>query len=113
VFYTIWHQPLYTVGGAHLISQAIAACGGENVFASMAVPAPQVTVEAVIAARPQVIVAGTDGAQRNEALDAWLRWPDIPAVRDGRLRVVDANLLHRNGPRFAAGVAQLCDALGR
>jgi iron complex transport system substrate-binding protein len=113
VFYEIWHEPLFTVGGHHLISQAIAACGGENVFAALDVPAPQVSVEAVIAARPQVIVAGTDGAVRPAWLDTWKRWPDIPAVRDGRVRVVDANLLHRNGPRFADGVAQLCAALAR
>lgn len=111
VFYEIWHQPLFTIGGKHLISQAIALCGGENVFAAQAVPAPQVSVEAVIAARPQVIVAGTDDAKRPDWLDAWRRWPGIPAVRDGRLRVVDANLLHRPGPRFADGVAQLCAAL--
>jgi iron complex transport system substrate-binding protein len=108
VFYAIWHEPLYTVGGRHLVSQAIAACGGENVFAALALPAPQVSVEAVIAARPQVIVAGTDDAKRPGWLDDWRRWPGIPAVRDGRLRVVDANLLHRPGPRFADGVAQLC-----
>jgi iron complex transport system substrate-binding protein len=113
VFYEIWHEPLFTVGGRHLISQAIAECGGENVFAALDVPAPQVSVEAVIAARPQVIVAGTDGAARPAWLDTWKRWPDIPAVRDGRVRVVDANLLHRNGPRFADGVAQLCAALAR
>lgn len=113
VFYEIWHEPQFTVGGRHLISQAIAECGGENVFAALDVPAPQVSAEAVIAARPQVIVAGTDGAVRPAWLDTWKRWPDIPAVRDGRVRVVDANLLHRNGPRFADGVAQLCAALAR
>lgn len=111
VFYAIWHAPLFTVGGRHLISQAIAACGGANVFAALEVPAPQVAAEAVIAARPDVIVAGADGAKRPAWLDEWKRWPGIPAVRDDRLRVVDANLLHRNGPRFAEGLAQLCAAL--
>ena len=111
VFYEIWNQPLFTIGGRHLISQAIAACGGENVFAALDVPAPQVATEAVIAARPEVIVAGTDEAKRPPWLDEWSRWPGIPAVRDARLRVVDANLLHRPGPRFADGVVQLCAAL--
>lgn len=111
VFYEIWPQPLFTIGGGHLITQAIASCGGENVFAALEVPAPQVSEEAVIAARPQAIIAGTDDARRPDWLDAWRRWPGIPAVRDDRLRVVDANLLHRPGPRFADGVAQLCAAL--
>ena len=33
VFYEIWPSPLFTIGGAHLISQAIEVCGGTNVFA--------------------------------------------------------------------------------
>ena len=111
VFYEIWGTPLFTVGGHHLISQAITLCGGENVFAALEVAAPVVTEEAVIAARPQVIIAGVDDARRPAWLDAWKRWPEIPAVRDGRLRVVDANFLHRAGPRFARGVVQLCAAL--
>jgi len=113
VFYQIWGEPTYTVGGGHLISQAIAACGGENVFAALALPAPQVSTEAVIAARPEAIVAGTDGAARPAWLDAWSRWTAVPAVRDGQIRVVDADRLHRPGPRFADGVAELCAAIDR
>jgi len=113
VFYQIWGDPTYTVGGRHPISQAIAACGGENVFAGLALPAPQVAVEAVIAARPDAIVAGADGAARPAWLDAWSRWTSMPAVRDRQLHVVDADRLHRPGPRFADGVAELCAAIDR
>ena len=35
VFYEIWDVPLYTIGGHHLISQALTVCGGENVFAAL------------------------------------------------------------------------------
>jgi iron complex transport system substrate-binding protein len=113
VFYQIWGDPTYTVGGGHLISQAIAACGGANVFASLALPAPQVSVEAVIAVRPEAIIAGADGAVRPAWLDAWSRWSAMPAVRDGQVHVVDADRLHRPGPRFAEGVAELCAAIDR
>lgn len=113
VFYEIWGSPVYTIGGSHLITQAIAACGGENVFAALAMPAPQVGIEAVLAARPDVIIAGTDGANRPSWLEAWRRWPELPAVRDDQLHTVDADLLHRPGPRFADGVAALCAVLER
>lgn len=113
VFYQIWDAPLFTLGGGHLITQALAACGADNVFAALTIPAPTVSVEAVLAARPDVIVAGADGAVRPPWLDAWKRWRELPPVRDGNLFVVDANLLHRPGPRFAEGVAQLCAALDR
>ena len=113
VFYEIWHQPLYTVGGGHLITAAIRLCGAENVFAQFSLPAPAVGVEDVLAARPEAIVAGTDGAVRPEWLDAWKRWKNLSAVAHGNLFVVDANLLHRAGPRFVAGAEQLCAALDR
>jgi iron complex transport system substrate-binding protein len=110
VFYEIWGAPLYTIGGRHLISEAIALCGGENVFAALTLPAPEVSVEAVLAARPDVIIAGADGAVRPPWLDRWRRWPELAAAQQGHLYVVDANLLHRDGPRFADGVAALCAA---
>jgi len=111
VFYEIWHQPLYTVGGRHLITAAIRLCGGENVFGALAAPAPAVGIEDVLAARPEAIIAGTDNAIRPVWLDEWKRWKELPAVARGNLFVVDANLLHRAGPRFAAGADQLCAAL--
>jgi iron complex transport system substrate-binding protein len=111
VFYQVSDLPLFTLGGRHLVSQAIARCGGANVFGDLAIPAPQVSLEAVLAADPQVIVAGTAFTRRPAWLDAWSRWPALSAVRYGNLFVVDANLLHRPGPRFVDGVVQLCGAL--
>jgi iron complex transport system substrate-binding protein len=113
VFYEIWDVPLYTVGGHHLISQALAVCGGENVFAALSLPAPGVSVEAVLAAKPQAIIAGADRAVRPAWLDAWKHWPTLPAVASGNLFTVDANLLHRSGPRFIDGMETLCTAVAK
>lgn len=111
VFYQVSGAPLFTLGGTHLVSQALALCGGRNVFAQLTLPAPEVNVEAVLATNPQVIVAGTDDGRRPSWLDAWSQWPALDAVRDHALYTVDANLLHRPGPRFAQGIAQLCRTL--
>jgi iron complex transport system substrate-binding protein len=70
-----------------------------------------VNVEAVLAAKPDAIIAGADGAVRPAWLDAWKRWPTLPAVARGNLFTVDANLLHRAGPRFIDGTASLCAVL--
>jgi iron complex transport system substrate-binding protein len=111
VFYEIWPKPLYTIGGGHLISQALAVCGGSNVFGSLTLPAPVVGTEAVLAARPEVIIAAADDGLRPDWLDEWRRWPALPAVAAGNLFVVDGNLLHRPGPRFIDGVDELCRTL--
>jgi iron complex transport system substrate-binding protein len=108
VFYEIWDSPLYTIGGRHLITQALDFCAADNVFATLTTPAPSVTVEAVLAAAPDAIVAATDGAVTPEWLGAWRRWPQLPATRYGNFATVDANLLHRPGPRFVEGVEALC-----
>ncbi len=113
VFYQLGDAPMFTIGGPQLITQAIALCGGRNVFAALNAPAPMIDTEAVVGARPQAIVAGTDHAQPPAWLAAWKRWPDLPAVKAGNLFTADAMLLHRPGPRFLDGVEQLCMLLDR
>jgi len=111
VFYQVSGTPIFTISGGHLIERALADCGGVNVFAGSPIPAPQVDVEAVLAKRPDVILAATAGAARPDWLDAWKAWPQVPAVRRGNLFAVDADRLHRAGPRFVDGMEQLCTTL--
>jgi iron complex transport system substrate-binding protein len=113
VFYEVWNEPLYTIGGPHLISEAIALCGGDNVFGALTQIAPSVSLEAVLAAAPEVIIGGDDEGKQPAWLAQWRRWPDVPAVRAGNLYAADGNLLHRPGPRFVEGVAALCADLDR
>ncbi len=113
VFYQLGDKPMYTVGAPQLITRAIHACGGDNVFGSVPVAAPLVNVEAVLAAAPEAILAGTDDARPPAWLQSWRAWPTLPAVRAGNLFTVDAMLLHRPGPRFVDGVEAICGVLDR
>ncbi len=113
VFYEVWPAPLVTLGGPHLVTRALETCGGRNVFAALDLPAPNVSIEAVLEARPEAIVAGADGGRRPPWLDEWRRWVALPAVVHGNLFAASADLLHRPGPRFVDGVAELCEILER
>lgn len=111
-FYQVWPRPLMTVGGPHLISRVLELCGASNVFADLDALAPQVTIEAVLARDPDVIVAAsTNGA--DDPLAQWMRWPDLRAARAGNLVSVDADLLHRPTPRLLQGASHLCRAMER
>lgn len=77
VFYQVWDKPLYTIGGGQIISDAIALCGGINTFADLKLPAPQVSIEAVLQRKPQLVLV-PDAAQRQ----AWQQWA-IPHVLIG------------------------------
>lgn len=108
VFYQIWKQPLMTVNGKQVISDAIRLCGGRNVFAQLPVLAPTVTVEAVIAVNPEVIVASGMGDARPEWLDDWRRWTTLEAVVRNNLYFVPPDLLQRHTPRILDGAEKLC-----
>ncbi|HTY02786.1 MAG TPA: cobalamin-binding protein [Rhodocyclaceae bacterium] len=107
-FYEIWQQPLTTVGGEQMISDVIRLCGGENVFANLKSLAPTVTLEAVLAADPEAIVASGMDAARPEWLDDWRRWSSVTAVRRGNLFFVPPDIIQRQTPRLADGAAELC-----
>jgi len=111
VFYEIWNQPLQTVNGQHLISQVIALCGGSNVFAGATPLAPQVSVESVLGARPQAIIASGMGEARPEWLEEWRAYPTLPAVRDGALFFIDPDHLQRPTARVLLGAQALCEQL--
>lgn len=113
VFYQIWNQPLMTVNGAHLISKAIALCGGVNVFHDLPALAPKVDLEAVLAADPEVIVASGMGQARPDWLDDWRRWPQLRAVRDGNLFFIPPDIIQRHSPRILDGAESLCRDLER
>jgi iron complex transport system substrate-binding protein len=107
-FYEIWKQPLMTVGRQQIISDVIRLCGGDNVFGQLETMAPTVTVEAVIAANPEAIVASGMGEARPEWLDDWLRWTTITAVARGNLFFVPPDLIQRHTPRLLDGADLLC-----
>lgn len=110
VFYQVWDKPLYTLNGQHIVSDAIALCGGRNVFASLPVTAPVVTDEAVIAANPQVILSAAM-RQNDDLLKRWQRMPGIAAVQNRQLHQVNGDLLNRPTPRMIEGTRQLCAKL--
>ncbi|GHD73277.1 cobalamin-binding protein [Vogesella fluminis] len=110
VFYQVWDKPLYTLNGQHIVSDAIALCGGRNVFARLPVTAPVVTDEAVIAANPQVILSAAM-RHNDDLLKRWQRMPGIAAVQNRQLHQVNGDLLNRPTPRMIAGTRQLCAKL--
>ena len=110
VFLEIWHQPMLTVSGAHLISDALRACGGRNVFAAARTLTPLVSREQLLYARPEAIVTGGFGG---EALPAWKGFEQVPAVRDHRIYAIDPDALHAQGPHVLDGVRTLCRQLDR
>ncbi len=111
VFYQVWNKPLMTVGGPQLTTQVIELCGGRNVFAALASLAPQVDVEAVIAADPQIIVTTSTRTDHGVDIGQWSGWTGVSAVRDRRYLFLDPVLISRHTSRILIGAGQLCRAV--
>ena len=110
VFYVIWHRPLLTVNGAHSISDVIALCGGENVFADVRQLTPAVTLEAVIAAKPEVILGGASADREKDFAARW-RKSSLPPLSGLPAYYIDPDLIQRQTPRIVEGARAVCGAL--
>jgi iron complex transport system substrate-binding protein len=109
VFLQVNDQPLYTVNGKQIMSEMVELCGGRNVFAQLDKFAPEIGIEAVIAANPQVIIATDAGGAG--AIEQWRRWPHIDAVKNGNVFTVPPDDVTRATTRLARGASVLCRTL--
>ncbi|CBL46532.1 Hypothetical protein HDN1F_29490 [gamma proteobacterium HdN1] len=118
VFYQVWDKPLYTLGGQHFFNDLLKVCGGENIYADTAAPAPIVSIESVLSRQPDIIVASASNfSQENIATDEakwraqWQRWQQIPAVKHQQMYLVDADIFVRTTPRALDAAVTLCQLL--
>jgi len=108
VFFQIGDAPIVSVGTNTFAHELISLAGGHNVAAGSAAY-PRFNREQVLALAPDVIVissmdrAGSIERTRQE----WGRWPSVPAVRSGRIHLVDSDIFDRPSPRLVEGLEQL------
>ncbi len=108
VFFQIDASPIISAGSNTFIQQLITMAGGENLAAG-STAYPRYSWEDILEMRPEIVlIASMAGGQSEDELKAgWLRWPRIPAVRDKRIYVVDADLFDRPTPRLLDGLQTL------
>lgn len=111
VFLEVNDQPLYTVNGKQIMSQAIELCGGRNIFADLSELAPAVGVEAVLAANPDVILSIDDTVPKPR--EHWAQWRQLRAIRHDNVFAMPADDLARPTLRLIHGITVLCDALDK
>ncbi|WER45249.1 cobalamin-binding protein [Cupriavidus sp. WKF15] len=115
VFYQVWQQPLMTLNGQHLVSDLLALCGGRNLFAAESPLVPTVSVEAVVAGNPEVMLTAGAGATQSDRPLAdfamWEKWKQVTAVARGNLFTINGDLVNRAGPRVVQGAEQICKDL--
>lgn len=104
VAWRIWDAPLIVIGAGSYMSELLEVAGARNVFADLATPSPQVSLEEVARRDPWALLVGPSGAERVRSDPAW---QVVRAVREGRILIVDTTLVGRPGVRMGEAARHL------
>ncbi len=110
-FIEIWHDPLLSVNGAHIISDVVALCGGRNILANVALLTPSIGLETLLEADPGAIIGGGSAAREADFQRAWARHRGLKAVREQNIFYVNPDWIQRATPRILFGAKVVCDGL--
>ena len=113
VFYQIWEGPLYTIGGRHIISDALRRCGAHNVFEELKWPANVIGREAVVKRDPDVIILSAPVLMAREWAGYWDYYPAMRAVANRQVQAWTDDRLDRMGPGAIDAVQELCALLDK
>ncbi|WP_199610995.1 cobalamin-binding protein [Flocculibacter collagenilyticus] len=110
-FYQLWSEPMMTINRNTWIHQLMQRCGASNVFAQNTADYPQISIENVMLAQPQLIIIPDERTDKPQPTINWQQWPEIPAVKHQRFISVNADLLHRFSFRMLDGLADMCQQI--
>jgi iron complex transport system substrate-binding protein len=113
VFLQINEQPLMTVGRDTFHNNLITLANGMNISGGEAIKYPKFSLEQVLKAKPDVILITSmeRGAAGEKKKERWKQWAQIPAVKNGRIQLLDSDLLDRPSPRLVDGLEALARAI--
>lgn len=105
-FHQVWRQPLYSLNAGHLLSQALALCGADNIVPAGPVAAPLVSPEFVLQRNPDLLIF--NGADAADSIAYWSRFARLAAVQRRQWLALDDRRLTRPGADMPAAVEAVC-----
>jgi iron complex transport system substrate-binding protein len=113
VFIQIGDAPIVTVGKGSFADDLIRLAGGENIAGKEKEVYPRFGMEEILKRSPEVIVISSMNPKGDyqKILEEWNRWKTIPAVKNGRIHLIDSDLLDRPSPRIIDGLEELVRVL--
>ena len=95
----VGHQPIVAVGTGNYLDELMRIARADNIAAAAGERWPHLSIEYIIAMRPQVILDGAMGSDASSLSDFWEKYPTIPAVRDHRVLGYAQDPMLHAGPR--------------
>lgn len=109
VFLQIGESPIVTVGKGSFGDDLIRLAGGENVAGKDKEMYPRLGMEEILKRSPEVILISSMNPKGDyeRILREWERWKMIPAVKQGRIHLIDSDLIDRPSPRIIEGLEEM------
>lgn len=107
VFVQISKEPLFTIGKDSFLTDLINRAGGASITANIAEAYPKFSKETALAAQPDAIIL-SDSEDNREPNDVF---KNSPAVKNGRVYRINADLLSRPAPRIVDALEQIAKDL--
>jgi ABC-type Fe3+-hydroxamate transport system substrate-binding protein len=113
VYYDVGYPPAFTIGSGSYLDELISIAGGRNVFGDLPAPSPRVSLEAIIARDPVLIIypVGALDSARSVGPGERPGWSNLRAVRDSAVVTVPSAVVHRLGPRIGMAARLLAVAI--
>ena len=107
VFVQISKEPLFTIGKGSFLTDVIAMAYGVSVTKDVPTAYPKLSKETASALNPEAIIL-SDSEDNREPNDVF---KNSPAVKNGRVYKVNADILSRPGPRLVDALEQIAKDL--
>jgi iron complex transport system substrate-binding protein len=113
VLHILDFNPLISAGKGTFVDDLIRLGGGRNVAETATGKYPRFSMEEVLVQDPEVILLASMKSQDPLVKQRrwWERWKTISAVKQGRIYVLDSDLIHRPSPRIVDGLEQVARAI--
>ncbi len=111
VFVEIYSKPLMTAGRGTFIDNLVTLAGGTNIGDAAGGGYPSFSEEVLLKDNPDVYIATTGSMASPGQIAKRSGYSALKAVKDGRVYVIDDNLLVRPGPRLVDGLEQLAQMI--
>jgi len=95
----VGHQPVVAVGPGTYLGELIAIARGDNIASRSGQAWPRLSIEYIIAMRPEVILDGQMGSEPGAPPGFWTKYATIPAVREHRVYGYSHDPILHPGPR--------------
>ena len=107
VFVQISNEPLFTIGKDAFVTALVERAGGESVSSEVSTAFPKLSKETASAMSPEVIILSDseDNREPNEVFRS------SPAVKNGRVYRINADIISRPGPRLVDALEQIAGFL--